>query len=185
MRGLPRQLQHLRHRCRMAHGRYSCHLSSVISPGIFAPRLRVSAMDMLTESESVRYSRQLALPQVGREGQEKLKCASVLVIGAGGLGSLSALYLAGAGVGRIGVVDFDRVDVTNLHRQLLHGTADVGRDKVDSALGRLRDLNPEVTLEAHRASLNSTNAFEILGSYDVVVDGSDNFPTRYLVNDAC
>jgi adenylyltransferase/sulfurtransferase len=139
----------------------------------------------LSRDELRRYSRHLALPDVGPEGQRRLKASSVLLVGAGGLGSPLALYLAAAGVGRIGIVDFDRVDETNLQRQVLHGGADVGRDKVESARARLADLNPHVRVDAIRARLEAANAFEILGPYDVVADGADNFATRYLVNDAC
>jgi len=140
---------------------------------------------MLTPKEIARYSRHLILPEVGVEGQLRLKGSSALVIGAGGLGSPLGLYLAAAGVGRIGLVDFDVVDESNLQRQVLHGTADVGRPKLDSARERLQDLNPHVAVEAHTAALTSANALEIIGRYDVVIDGTDNFPTRYLVNDAC
>jgi adenylyltransferase/sulfurtransferase len=132
-----------------------------------------------------RYLRQTTLPEFGTAGQEKLRASSVLIIGAGGLGSPSSLYLAAAGVGRIGLVDFDRVDETNLHRQILYGTSDVGRPKLEAASARLRDLNPEIAIETHEARLTSTNALEILGGYDVILDGTDNFATRYLVNDAC
>ncbi len=140
---------------------------------------------MLTPSERTRYARHLILPEIGEAGQERLKRGSVLVVGAGGLGSPAAIYLAAAGVGRIGLVDFDVVDATNLHRQVLYGTSDVGRPKLEAAGARLRDLNPEVTIETHEVALASDNALEILRHYDVVVDGTDNFPTRYLVNDAC
>jgi len=129
------------------------------------------------------YSRHLTLPEVGVAGQERLKAASVL--GAGGLGSPVGLYLAAAGVGRIGLVDFDSVDTSNLQRQVLYGTRDVGRPKLRTAEERLRDLNPRVTLETHDTRLSSENALAILEPYDVIVDGTDNFPTRYLVNDAC
>ncbi|HYC90276.1 MAG TPA: molybdopterin-synthase adenylyltransferase MoeB [Thermoanaerobaculia bacterium] len=132
-----------------------------------------------------RYQRQITLPELGPEGQEKLAHGSVLIIGAGGLGSPAATYLAAAGVGRIGLVDFDRVDETNLHRQILYATTDVGREKVEAAGARLRDLNPEVTIETHQARLTSENALELFARYDVVLDGTDNFATRYLVNDAC
>ena len=142
-------------------------------------------MTGLTREERQRYARHLVLPNVGAEGQERLKRARVLVVGAGGLGSPVALYLAAAGVGTIGLVDFDVVDVTNLQRQLLHGTADVGRTKLDSARDRLRDVNPNVQVVPHAVRLSSTNAMEILAGYDLVVDGTDNFATRYLVNDAC
>jgi len=132
-----------------------------------------------------RYVRQITLPEIGEHGQRKLRDAAVLIVGAGGLGSPAALYLAGAGVGRIGLVDFDRVDVTNLHRQILYGTSDVGRPKLEAASERLRDANPDVAIETHNARLTSENALEILAKYDVVLDGTDNFATRYLVNDAC
>lgn len=125
------------------------------------------------------------LPGVGLEGQQRLLGARVLVVGAGGLGSPVALYLAAAGVGTIGLVDHDRVDISNLQRQVLHGTAAVGRPKVDSAVERVRDLNPDIAVEAFPVKLTSTNALDIIRRFDVVVDGSDNFPTRYLVNDAC
>jgi len=143
------------------------------------------ALPELTPAEIYRYSRHLILPQVGVEGQRRLKAGSVLIVGAGGLGSPAALYLAAAGVGRIGLVDFDAVDETNLQRQVLHGTAAVGGSKLDSAAWRLRDLNPHVDLVLHEAQLTSANAMDVLGGWDVVIDGSDNFPTRYLVNDAC
>jgi adenylyltransferase/sulfurtransferase len=139
----------------------------------------------LTREELVRYHRHLTLPEVGAEGQRRLKHARVLLVGAGGLGSPAALYLAAAGVGTIGLVDFDAVDVSNLQRQILHGTRDVGRPKTDSARDRLHDINPHVRLETHETRLTSGNALEVLGTYDLVVDGSDNFQTRYLVNDAC
>ena len=139
----------------------------------------------LTRPELLRYARHLALPQVGMEGQRKLKAARVLCVGAGGLGSPLALYLAAAGVGTLGLVDFDVVDATNLQRQILHGTRDVGRSKLDSATERLADTNPHVEVVRHETRLTSQNALEILSGYDVVVDGTDNFPTRYLVNDAC
>jgi adenylyltransferase/sulfurtransferase len=132
-----------------------------------------------------RYQRQITLPELGTAGQEKLARGSVLVIGAGGLGSPAATYLAAAGVGRIGLVDFDRVDETNLHRQILYATSDVGREKLEAAGARLRDLNPEVAIELHQTRLSSENALELFARYDVVLDGTDNFATRYLVNDAC
>ncbi|MEO8383221.1 MAG: molybdopterin-synthase adenylyltransferase MoeB [Acidobacteriota bacterium] len=132
-----------------------------------------------------RYQRQITLPELGEAGQAKLLGASVLVIGAGGLGSPASIYLAAAGVGRIGLVDFDRVDETNLHRQILYGTSDVGRPKLEAARARLLDLNPEIAVETHEARLSSENALQILGRYDVILDGTDNFATRYLVNDAC
>jgi adenylyltransferase/sulfurtransferase len=142
-------------------------------------------MTPLSHPELLRYSRHLLLPEVGVAGQERLGAARVLLIGAGGLGSPAALYLAAAGVGTIGLVDFDVVDVTNLQRQILHGTAAVGQSKLDSATARIRDLNPHVRVVPHAVRLASGNAREIIAQYDVVVDGSDNFPTRYLVNDAC
>jgi molybdopterin/thiamine biosynthesis adenylyltransferase len=137
-----------------------------------------------TEDEVVRYARHIILPQIGGDGQRRLLESSVLCIGAGGLGSPIAMYLAAAGVGRLGVVDFDRVDLTNLQRQILHGTSDVGRPKVASAADTLRELNPGIEVEPHDTVLTSENAMDILGRYDLVIDGSDNFPVRYLVNDA-
>jgi sulfur-carrier protein adenylyltransferase/sulfurtransferase len=139
----------------------------------------------LDAAETLRYSRHLILPEVGPEGQRRLRAARVLLVGAGGLGSPAALYLAAAGVGTLGIVDFDTVDVTNLQRQVLHSTADVGRPKLDSARDRIAALNPHVCVEPHAVRLSSANALPIVRGYDVVVDGSDNFPTRYLVNDAC
>jgi adenylyltransferase/sulfurtransferase len=139
----------------------------------------------LSREELHRYARHLALPGVGREGQERLKEARVLCVGAGGLGSPVALYLAAAGVGTLGVVDADRVDLTNLQRQILHATPDLGRAKVESAADRLGAINPHVRVVRHPVRLSSDNALDVLGDYDVVVDGTDNFPTRYLVNDAC
>ena len=139
----------------------------------------------LNNDEVARYSRHLIMPEVGMDGQLKLKSASVLCIGAGGLGSPVAMYLGAAGVGRIGIVDFDVVDYSNLQRQVIHGTPDVGRSKLDSARDRLNAINPEVTVETHDVALSSENALELLANYDVIVDGTDNFPTRYLVNDAC
>ena len=139
----------------------------------------------LDSAELSRYARHLALPEVGKEGQIRLKSARVLVVGAGGLGSPLALYLAAAGIGTLGLVDFDDVDSTNLQRQILHGTKDVGRPKLDSARDRLADVNPNVTVVTYPVRLDSGNAMEILAGHDVVVDGTDNFPTRYLVNDAC
>jgi molybdopterin/thiamine biosynthesis adenylyltransferase/rhodanese-related sulfurtransferase/molybdopterin converting factor small subunit len=139
----------------------------------------------LSHAEVLRYSRHLLLPEVGLAGQRKLKSARVLAIGAGGLGSPLSLYLAAAGVGTIGIVDFDVVDLTNLQRQIVHGTSTLGWPKLESAEARLTDVNPNVQVEKHEARLTSQNALEILGEYDIIVDGSDNFPTRYLVNDAC
>ena len=146
--------------------------------------LSVSSTE-LTKEEVNRYRRHLVLPEVGREGQRRLKNARVLLIGAGGLGSPLGLYLAAAGVGRIGIVDFDVVDDTNLQRQILHGTRDVGRSKLDSARDRLSDLNPFIQIDTHEVRLSKANALELFAPYDVIVDGTDNFPTRYLVNDAC
>ncbi|ABS27788.1 molybdopterin-synthase adenylyltransferase MoeB [Anaeromyxobacter sp. Fw109-5] len=139
----------------------------------------------LSQDEILRYSRHLIIPEVGVEGQRRLKAARVLMVGAGGLGSPIGLYLAAAGVGRLGIVEFDVVDETNLQRQVLHGTKDVGRKKVESARDRIRDLNPNVEVVAHEAWLTSENALDIIREYDLVVDGTDNFATRYLVNDAC
>ena len=140
---------------------------------------------VLSESQQIRYSRHTMLPDVGEEGQLKLLDGSVLLIGAGGLGSPAAMYLAAAGVGRIGIVDYDTVDVSNLQRQLLHGEKDVGRPKIDSAADRLKDINPDVEVEGYNVPLRSFNAMDIISGYDLVLNGSDNFPTRYLVNDAC
>ena len=146
---------------------------------------RLRELPELSTEEVLRYSRHLILPEVGLAGQRRLKGARVLLVGAGGLGSPLALYLAAAGVGYLGLVDFDVVDVTNLQRQVLHGTKDVGRPKLASARDRVADINPHVTLETYETQLTSTNALEIIRDYDLVVDGTDNFPTRYLVNDAC
>jgi adenylyltransferase/sulfurtransferase len=140
---------------------------------------------MLSHEELLRYSRHLTLPDVGLDGQIKLRAARVLLIGAGGLGSPAALYLAAAGVGTLGLVDFDVVDRSNLQRQILHGTAGIGTAKTDSARQRLHDINPHVAVETFPERLTSANALEVIRGFDLVVDGSDNFPTRYLVNDAC
>jgi adenylyltransferase/sulfurtransferase len=139
----------------------------------------------LTQKEALRYARHIVIPEVGAAGQQKLKDARVAMIGAGGLGSPVGLYLAAAGVGTLGIVDFDVVDESNLQRQVLHGTMDVGRPKLASATDRIRDVNPFVNVEPHPVRLSSENALDILGQYDLIVDGTDNFPTRYLVNDAC
>ena len=139
----------------------------------------------LSRDEISRYARHLIIPDVGIDGQKRLKAARVLLVGAGGLGSPLALYLAAAGVGHIGLVDFDVVDVTNLQRQILHGTKDVGRSKLASARERIADINPFVELTTYETALTSKNALGIIGKYDLVADGTDNFPTRYLVNDAC
>lgn len=141
--------------------------------------------DILTSAEVARFNRHIILPQVGLEGQERLKQAKVLVIGTGGLGSPIAMYLAAAGVGTIGLVDFDVVDETNLQRQIIHVTADVGRPKVESARDKLLALNPALQVEVHGDGIKRGNVRAIIRGYDVVVDGTDNFPTRYLVNDAC
>jgi adenylyltransferase/sulfurtransferase len=139
----------------------------------------------LTNDEILRYSRHLIMPEVGMEGQQKLKAARVLCIGAGGLGSPLALYLAAAGVGTLGIVDFDVVDYTNLQRQIIHSTADVGRPKLESAAEKLKAINPFLTLKTFNTRLSSENALELFRDFDIVADGTDNFPTRYLVNDAC
>jgi sulfur-carrier protein adenylyltransferase/sulfurtransferase len=139
----------------------------------------------LTNAEIRRYSRHLIMPNVGVEGQGRLKKAKVLLVGTGGLGSPLAMYLAAAGVGTLGLVDYDVVDESNLHRQVIHGTSDIGRRKTESAAETIRDLNPHVRVEVHETTLRSDNAMEIIEPYDLVIDGTDNFPTRYLVNDAC
>ncbi len=139
----------------------------------------------LSSEETLRYSRQLVMPEMGAEGQEKLKAARVLMIGTGGLGAPIGMYLAAAGVGTIGLMDFDVVDVTNLHRQVIHGTKDVGRKKLDSAADRMLDINPNTKIIRHEMAITSANALGTIADYDLVVDGTDNFPTRYLVNDAC
>ena len=139
----------------------------------------------LSNDEISRYSRHLIMPEVALDGQKKLKAAKVLTVGTGGLGSPLALYLAAAGVGTLGIVDFDVVDESNLQRQILHGTSDVGRPKVESARDRIEDINPNVNVVVHEEALTSENALDIFADYDVIVDGTDNFPTRYLVNDAC
>lgn len=139
----------------------------------------------LSHEEIQRYSRHLIMPEVGMTGQKKLKAASVLLIGAGGLGSPLAMYLAAAGVGRLGLVDYDIVDYTNLQRQIIHGTSDVGRLKLESARDRIHDINPHVQVDTYELPLTSDNALQILEPYDIIIDGTDNFPTRYLTNDAC
>jgi molybdopterin/thiamine biosynthesis adenylyltransferase len=139
---------------------------------------------IFTPEQARRYSRHIIMPQIGGAGQRKLLEARVVLIGAGGLGSPAALYLAAAGVGTLGIVDFDEVDLTNLQRQLLHRTSDVGRPKVESASDTIADINPDVKVVQHRIQLTAENALKVLEPYDIVVDGSDNFPTRYLVNDA-
>ncbi|HLW27808.1 MAG TPA: molybdopterin-synthase adenylyltransferase MoeB [Kiloniellales bacterium] len=142
-------------------------------------------MEDFTDEQIERYARHLVLPEIGEEGQRRLMEARVLVIGAGGLGSPVLLYLAAAGVGTLGVIDDDQVDLSNLQRQIVHATADIGQQKVESARKRLKAINPEVGLEAHPLRLTTSNAHSIISSYDIVADGSDNFATRYLVADAC
>ena len=147
--------------------------------------MATASLPALTNDEILRYSRHLIIPEVGMEGQRKLKAARVLTIGAGGLGSPVGLYLAAAGVGTIGIVDFDVVDFTNLQRQVIHATSDVGRPKLVSATESLKAINPGLEVVGYETRLDSSNALEIFRGYDLVIDGTDNFPTRYLVNDAC
>jgi adenylyltransferase/sulfurtransferase len=147
--------------------------------------LENAVLPQLTPAEIKRYSRHLIMPEVGTAGQQALKAAKVLMVGTGGLGSPLGMYLAAAGVGTIGLVEFDTVDESNLHRQLLYGMADVGRPKIEAAMERLNIVNPHVNLIPHQVRLDSSNALDIAKDYDLVVDGTDNFPTRYLVNDAC
>ena len=147
--------------------------------------LKTTPLTELSPKELSRYARHLSLPEVGRKGQTRLKNSSVLIVGVGGLGSPVALYLAAAGVGTLGLVDFDEVDITNLQRQILHGTEEIGKPKLESAKRRISSVNPNVQIVEHSCRLDSHNALEIMENYDVVVDGTDNFPTRYLVNDAC
>ncbi len=156
-----------------------------IVPSIAGGTIETEEFPELSQQEVQRYSRHLIMPEVGMEGQRRLKKAGVLCIGAGGLGSPLSLYLAAAGIGRLGLVDFDVVDFSNLQRQLLHHTPDVGRPKLDSAREKLSAINPEVMIETHETRLTSENALELFARYDVIADGTDNFPTRYLVNDAC
>ena len=160
-------------------------LSIVPSVAGGAPVAAPPTAPPLSQDEIKRYSRHLIMPEVGMEGQQRLKASSVLCVGAGGLGSPAAMYLAAAGVGRIGIVDFDVVDFSNLQRQLLHSTPDVGRSKLASAKDRLHALNPHVQIDTYETSLSSENALKLFAPYDVILDGTDNFPTRYLVNDAC
>jgi sulfur-carrier protein adenylyltransferase/sulfurtransferase len=148
-------------------------------------RQDAGTLPMLSNEEVARYSRHLIMPEVGMTGQRKLKAASILMIGTGGLGAPVGMYLAAAGVGRLGLVDFDVVDASNLQRQIIHGTKDVGRPKIASARDRLQDINPHVEIETHETRVTSENALRLFVNYDVIVDGTDNFPTRYLVNDAC
>mgnify|MGYP006195979195 CR=1 FL=1 len=150
-----------------------------------APTARPRRLPDLTVEEIRRYSRHLIMPEVGTEGQRKLKAGRVLMIGTGGLGSPLGLYLAAAGVGKLGLVDFDTVDASNLHRQVLFTDADIGRPKIEAAVERLHGVNPHIDLVPHEVRLESGNALELFEDYDVIVDGTDNFPTRYLVNDAC
>lgn len=147
--------------------------------------MKATQLTELSPKELSRYARHLSLPEVGRQGQTRLKNSRVLIVGVGGLGSPVALYLAAAGVGTLGLVDFDEVDITNLQRQILHGTEEIGKPKLESAKRRISSVNPNVHIVKHSCRLDSHNALEILENYDVVVDGTDNFPTRYLVNDAC
>lgn len=142
-------------------------------------------LPFLTREEILRYSRHLLIPEVGLEGQRKLKAAAVLIIGTGGLGSPTALYLAAAGVGRIGLVDYDVVDASNLQRQVIHGTSGIGKLKVESARQRLLDLNPDIQVDVYNEPFTSANALQIAANYDLIIDGTDNFPTRYLTNDVC
>ena len=155
------------------------------SPGVAPAETLVADLPSLTHEEVQRYSRHLIMPEVGLDGQRRLKAARVLCVGAGGLGAPASLYLAAAGVGTIGLVDFDAVDVSNLQRQVLFSSRDVGRPKLHAAAERLRGLNPDIRIVTHETRLTSSNALEIFTDYDVIVDGADNFPTRYLVNDAC
>jgi adenylyltransferase/sulfurtransferase len=145
----------------------------------------VESLPALSNEEIARYSRHLIMPEVGMEGQRRLKAARVLMIGTGGLGAPLGMYLAAAGVGHLGIVDFDVVDESNLQRQIVHGTKDIGRPKIESARDRLSDINPHVGIETYETRLTSENALGLFRDYDIVVDGTDNFPTRYLVNDAC
>ena len=172
---------HDRHTMPSAPGVHNGVSTAMPMPG----STQAGALPELTTEELVRYDRHLLLPQVGVEGQRKLKAASVLLIGAGGLGSPLALYLAAAGVGRIGIVDFDVVDESNLQRQVLHGTKDIGRPKLQSATDRLHDLNPYIRIDTYETMLRADNALEICKDYDIIIDGTDNFQTRYLVNDVC
>ncbi len=155
------------------------------APGPPAWATGADGLPPMTQADLLRYSRHLILPEVGLDGQRRLRAAGVLIVGAGGLGSPLALYLAAAGIGRLGIVDYDRVDESNLQRQVLYGVSDVGRSKLEAAQARLNDLNPGVAIDAYEVALTSENALDLVSKYDVIVDGTDNFPTRYLVNDAC
>ena len=152
----------------------------------FIPRIEKVYKDVTFTNEEIRrYGRHLIMPEVTLEGQQKLKAARVIVIGTGGLGAPILAYLAAAGVGHIGVVDFDTVDLSNLHRQIIHKTGNVGKNKTTSAVEMMKDINPQIDIKTYETSLRSDNALELLKDYDIVIDGTDNFPTRYLVNDAC
>lgn len=156
-----------------------------IAGGATAEADVAAELPSLSNEEIARYSRHLIMPEVGLEGQKRLKAASVLMIGTGGLGAPLGMYLAAAGVGRLGIIDFDVVEASNLQRQIIHGTKDIGRPKIESARDRLSDINPHIEIETHEARLTSHNALRFFQHYDIIVDGTDNFPTRYLVNDAC
>src|SRR5579871_3320362 len=158
---------------------------SIAGGVVAAPAEAPAENQPLSKDEILHYSRHLIIPEVGMEGQQKLKAAKVLLVGAGGLGAPLGLYLAAAGIGKIGIVDFDVVDFTNLQRQVIHSTNDVGRKKLDSAAEKMQGINPHLKIVKHETALSSENALEVLKDYDLVVDGTDNFPTRYLVNDAC
>jgi adenylyltransferase/sulfurtransferase len=157
--------------------------SSPTSPNGASSNGHVGLGTALSLDQARRYARHIILPEVGSAGQRKLLAARVLLIGAGGLGSPAALYLAAAGVGTLGIVDYDTVDLSNLHRQIIHGHANIGQPKVESAKARIKDVNPDVNVVGHNEPISSANAKEIVSQYDIVVNGSDNFPTRYLVND--
>jgi adenylyltransferase/sulfurtransferase len=157
---------------------------SIAGGSVMEPQLD-EILPELSNEEILRYSRHLIMPEVGMQGQRRMKAASVLMIGTGGLGAPVGMYLAAAGVGRIGIVDFDVVEESNLQRQIIHGTKDLGRRKIESARDRLRDINPHIEIETHESRLTSQNALQLFRNYDIIVDGTDNFPTRYLVNDAC
>src|SRR5437016_3708938 len=163
----------------------SAVLDEIAGTDAGGPQAGMPALPMLSNEEVARYSRHLIMPEVGMTGQRKLKAASVLMIGTGGLGAPLGMYLAAAGVGRLGIVDFDVVDASNLQRQIIHGTRDVGRPKIESARDRMRDINPHIEIETHETRLTSENALRLFKNYNIIVDGTDNFPTRYLVNDAC
>jgi adenylyltransferase/sulfurtransferase len=159
-------------------------IPSIAGGVVTEEELKAQVLPELNKDEVARYSRHLIMPEVGMEGQRKMKAASVLLIGAGGLGSPLGLYLAAAGIGRIGIVDFDVVDASNLQRQVLHGTKDIGRPKLQSAKDRLADMNPHIQIDGYETALRSDNALQIIKDYDVIIDGTDNFQTRYLANDA-